>query len=235
MSVNFRAVNSTTGIDATAEGSIDASVQDGDIMVAFLTHSLSAAVISATPSGWTSLIADPNPADFSCVCYRKIKASGDSSTPTWTWDQAGNWTVDLIAYSGEDQTTPINASGGNQIAAANTITTPSLTPSVDNTMMAAFGAVDATGGARTWTESGAMTERVEALSNQIHRVVAEELIPTGGSATTRNLTVSGSAQDIGSFAVFIAPGAVVDDLATKLIQLGGASGLTPGMLQVSGG
>lgn len=214
---------------------MDAAVQDGDILLAFLTHSSSSATISAAPSGWASLIADPNPGDFSMVCYWRLRTAGDSSAPTWTWSAAGNWTVDLIAYSGQHASTPFNQSGGNTVAGANTITTPSLTPSVDNCMMVAFGSVDATGAARTWTESGSMTERVDQMDNAQHRVVAEELIATGGSATTRDLTITGTTQDIGSFAVFIAPATATDDLGTYLIQLGGASEFTPGMLQISGG
>ncbi|HEU5104200.1 MAG TPA: hypothetical protein VFU22_34520, partial [Roseiflexaceae bacterium] len=173
-------------------------------MLAFLVHSSSSATISSAASGWDLLIANPGPADYAAWCYKRVYQAGDSN-PTWTFSTAGNWVVDIVAYSGADATTPIDGSGGNQSAAVNTKTTASLTPSVTGCMLVAHGSVDASGSARTWTESGAMTERVEAADNQIHRVIAEELLSTSGSGVTRDLTVSGSAQDLATLAVLIKP------------------------------
>lgn len=206
MPVAFRAVASTTGTDATGEGTIPSGTAAGDIMLAFLISVGSATTISAAPSGWDLQVADPNPADFSAWCYKRVFVAGDAN-PTWTFSAAAGWVIDIVSYSGNDTSAPINGSGGNQVAALNTITTPSLTPSVTNCMLVVHGSVDATGGARTWTESGAMTERVDQLDNALHRVVAEELIPGSGSGITRDLTVTGSAQDMASFAVLITPAA----------------------------
>ena len=206
MAVAFRSVASTTGTDDSGEGTIPAGAATGDIMIAFLAHSSSTATILVDATGWDLLIADPGPADMSCWCYKRVFVIADVN-PTWVFSAAGNWTVDIIAYSGNDTSAPINASDGTQASAVNTLATPSLVPSVTGCMLVAYGSVDASGGARTWTESGAMTERVEATDNALHRLVAEELIATSGSGISRDLTVSGSAQDVAALAVLITPAA----------------------------
>lgn len=221
MAVAFRSVASSTGTDSSGEGTIPSGTATNDIMLAFVVHNSSSATISVAASGWDLLIDDPNPADYSLWCYKRIFASGDSN-PTWTFSVAGNWTIDIVSYSGNDTTTPIDASGGNQSAAVNTKTTASLTPSVTGCMLVAHGSVDASGSARTWTETGAMTERVETADNQLHRLLAEELLSTSGSGVTRDLTVSGTAQDLATFAVLIRPAAG----GTQYTQ-SASGGLTP--------
>jgi len=173
-------------------------------MIAFLNHSASSATMSTAADGWDLVEADPNPADFSCLCYKRVKQSGDSA-PTWTWSASGNWTVDIIAYYNQDTSTPLDDTSGVQQAAVNTVTTASVTPSVTNCMLVWWASTDATGSARTWTQGGSPTERLDQMNNAHHRCIAEELITTSGSGITRTATVSGTAQDIGAFAVLVRP------------------------------
>jgi hypothetical protein len=205
MAATYRTVVSTTDGDASAEGSTT-GINDGDIMIAFLNHSSSSATISSTPSDtWDLVEADPNPADFSLLCYKRVKQAGDSATPTWTWSAAGNWTVDIIAYSGQDTTTPLDDTSSNIVVSDNVITTTSVTPAVTDCVLVWFASVDATGPARTWTQSGTPIERLDRLDNAHHRCIAEEVIPTSGSGITRTATVTDSAQAIGAFAVLVRP------------------------------
>lgn len=214
----YRTVVSTTGTDASAEGST-AGISDGDIMIAFLNHTSSSATMSGTPANtWDLVEADPNPADFSCLCYKRVKAAGDSATPTWTWSAAGAWTVDIIAYSGQDVTTPLDDTSSKQEAAVNTVTTTSVIPAVMDCVAVWFASTDATGGARTWTQSGTPTERLDQMDNAHHRCIAEEVMTTSGGGITRTATVSGSAQDIGAFMVLIRPGLIYRLVKPKFLM-----------------
>jgi hypothetical protein len=190
-------------------------------MIAFLGHSSSSATMTTPASGWDLVEADPNPADFSCLCYKRVKQSGDSA-PTWTWSAAGSWTVDIIAYYDQDATTPLDDTSSNQGAAINTITSTSVTPTVANCILVWFAMTDATGGARTWTQSGTPTERVDRMDNALHRCIAEELIASSGSGVTRDATVSGTAQDLGSFAVLVRPTTATISSTTQFLMLMGA-------------
>lgn len=216
MAATYRTVVSTTGTDASAEGSTT-GITDGDIMIAFLNHSSSGATMSSTPSDtWDLVEADPNPADFSCLCYKRVKQSGDSATPTWTWSAAGNWTVDIIAYSGQDTTTPLDDTSSGIVASGNVITTTSVTPAVTDCVLVWFASVDATSGTRTWTQGGTPTERLDQVNNQHYRCIAEEVIPTSGSGITRTATVTDTAQAIGAFAVLVRPAVVAGGLKTPV-------------------
>lgn len=207
MSATFNRVNPTTGTDASAEGDLT-GINDGEIMIAFLNHSSSSATISSGPADtWDLVEADPNPADFACLCYKRVKQSGDSA-PVWTWSASGNWTVDIIAFSGQDASTPLDDTSSVQQAGVNTVTTTSVTPAVADCVLVWWASTDATGGARTWTQSGTPTERLDQMDNAHHRCMATEVIAGAGSGITRTATVSGSAQDIGAFAVLVRPASV---------------------------
>ena len=63
--------------------------------------------------------------------------------------------------------------------AANDITTAAVTPVSDDDMLIVVGSADAGAPARTWTETGSMTERFEGIGQTLHCLIAEEAI-TGG-------------------------------------------------------
>src|SRR3972149_5365762 len=200
----FRAVSAATGTDATGEGVLPSGVQAGDLMLAFVGHSASSATITGEPAGWSLQEADPNPADFSLWCYARVYQNGDAA-PVFTFSAAGSWTVDIAAISGV-AATPVNADIGEQIAAANAIALGDITPTVNDCLLVGFAMADASGGARTWTQSGSMTERLDQMNNDLHRALADELLSGGGGVPVgRTFTVSGNAQDLGGFLLAIAP------------------------------
>lgn len=60
-------------------------------------------------------------------------------------------------------------------------------------------------------------------------------ITGAGGANTRDVILRIGGNSTRVITANFTPAAVTDDLATKVLQLGGASELTPGMLQISGG
>ncbi len=207
MPVAFRDVSFTTGTDATAEATIPAGTVDGDWMIAFLPHASSSATITGTPSGWAVQEPDPNPVDFSCICYTRRKQAGDAN-PTWTWSAAGNWSVDISSWSGVDSANPVNVDVGAISAIANGDISLALTPSINDTMLVGWACIDAVGSARTWSQTGAMTEVLDRLDNAMHRCLAyEQLVGGSGVLQTRVFTddTAGSTQDVGGFMLALTP------------------------------
>ena len=203
MTVAYQAVSHATGTDATGEGSFPAGVANGDLLLAFVIHNSTSATITNVPTGWSLVEADPNPADFATWVYKKNYATGDSA-PTWTFSAAGNWVIDITRVDGHDSSDSTTNSSGHANASSNAINVGNITPGYTNMLMICHASVDASGGARTWTEDASLTEVTEQTDNQLHRVIAWELL-TGTSSVNRTLTVSGSAQDMAGFMILVKP------------------------------
>src|SRR3972149_2727793 len=213
----FRAVSAATGTDATGEGVLPSGVQAGDLMLAFVGHSASSATITGEPAGWSLQEADTNPADFSLWCYARVYQNGDAA-PVFSVSATGSWTVDIAAISGV-AATPVNADIGEQIAAANAIALGDITPTVNDCLLGGFAMADASGGARTWTQSGSMTERLDQMNNDLHRALADELLSGGGGVPVGGtFPVSGNAQDLGGFLLAITPAGAIAKQDQKIMS-----------------
>lgn len=205
-SQNFRDITSNGGTDATAEIAIPPLTVNGDLMIAFLSHSSGAATITSAPSGWALREADPNPADFATVCYTKIKAAGDANPAIWTWSAAGQWSAEIVSFFDIDQVTPINVSIGEQGTALQTISLGPITTTVNGCILVGYGACDASGTPRLWSESGTMFELLADPHNHngLQHMIADELVGAAGSYT-RDFTQDGNTQDMAGFLLALQP------------------------------
>lgn len=226
--VVFRAASTATGTDNTAEGVTPTNTRQGDVQVAFLTSTSSSFTVSSVPTGWTLLQANDTVADFTAWSYWKTYQAGDPA-PTWTLSGSGNWAIDIVAYSGCDPSSPINGSNLTVAAASNAVSSGSVIPSSPNCMVVVHGAVDATSGTRTWTESGSMTERLDQVDNQLYRVLADELLSGGsGVSVSRTLTVTDTAQDMSGLIVVLTPTQAVLGTVTINRDIAGNSSASDG-------
>lgn len=231
MAVTYGARSVTSGTDATAEGALPASPSAGDIHIAFVLHASSSATITTPASGWTELTTI-SPTDFSAHAYYRLWQSGDTTTPTWTWS-SGGWVVEIVRYGGVDTTTPVNIDLATKTTGtANTITLGSITPTVNDCMIVGFANADASGSGRTYTQSGAMTERLdEVTSTHWHAVADEQLSGGSGTPVSRDFTIAGTAQDLAGWLIALAPatgGGTTHQLAST------GSGTTTGSAALTG-
>jgi hypothetical protein len=105
------------------------------------------------PSGWTSLYNDSMTVDGAEVCVA-YKVAGGSEPGSYTFScntttvGAGGTVGIISAYSGVDNSTPINASAPNKIdtavASPYTVTGASITTTVDNCWLIWMGIADRT-------------------------------------------------------------------------------------------
>lgn len=154
MAVAYRDQSSAIGANSL-DVVIDkpAATADGDALIAWFLLSNTAQTISTVPTGWT-LIHSTDTADAHFFAYWKIAASEPA---TWTWSAAvtNQNAHGCLAFSGADGTTPINASDVTFLGTAGaSVTTPSITPTVDNCMIAAVYAGDTASAGITWASTG---------------------------------------------------------------------------------
>jgi len=134
---------------------VDAPVhQAGDILILFVE---TANQNVATPSGWTVLPNSPqgagtaadNAATRVSVFYRIDTLNNVSSVNVA--DSGAHQVATIIAFRGVDQTTPITISAGDTASTSTTtITLPSITTTIDNSLVVlVYSSADKTGGGNT--------------------------------------------------------------------------------------
>lgn len=152
-SILFR--GSATNVATTNQNSITVSkptgVVEGDVMVAQITVSSSAG--SIPPSGWSLIRNLVASFSHSTATYYKVAGASEPVSYTWTIG-CGCWeTAAIIAYSGVDIASPIDAENG-QLGSS----TPPVTTTVPGDMIVTFFSANNGG---TWTPPLGMTERYD--------------------------------------------------------------------------
>lgn len=157
-----------------------------------------------TPSGYTLLVrsvnANPSP-DFAQHVFWKIATGADASSGVvLDWGGLSRFNTHCAAaFSGADQTTPIHTSNTNISSATSlTVTAPSLTPSVSNTVYVMLGNY---WDSRTWTAGAGLTEHVDFNNTWIGSGAG----PASGVASgTKTATISaGTTYHFGAVGVLL--------------------------------
>jgi len=181
MAIAYRSVATATN---SGTCSAPSGVASGDIMVATVVWFDSLGLTVTPPSGWTLF----STAEFTVFTpggpvHSKLywKLAGGSEPADYTWTiSAGPYTeVGILAYSGVDNTTPIDASASDIGEGGGTVTPPSITTTVANTVLLAF--LHDYGNAMS-TPSG-MTQR--ALWDASINLIADEARAATGATGTR--------------------------------------------------
>lgn len=203
----YRNSQNETGIGITATATKPAGTLDGDIVIAHVMSERSGTTI-APPGDWTLVETDANPSDFSVWTYWLKADSGDPAS--WDWEFGGShgvgddWAIQTASYSGRDGDDPINVSDANIGAGINTLTSPSITPTVDGCDLVGFWSVDASGTSRTWAVESPLTERGEFNDNSLQAVLGD-LNQAAKAAIDKDGTVSGNIQDMTCHWMALAP------------------------------
>lgn len=200
MAVAFRsASNATANASTSLVLPVPAGVQDGDLLIAFLTIALdNTSNDFSTPTGWTLLddsVANP-PGGSRSANFWKIASSEPAN---YTWNVAAgadDWAGVMVAYSGADQTTPINQHAGTTSGAIEqTGVTSSITPTVDNCMIVGMFGEDGsnTGGAGSWTAGGSETVRQQTQeATNFTTSAVEDILQGTAAAITVSATYTNS-------------------------------------------
>lgn len=202
----YKSLGTASGNGTSGAGSTPGTIDAGDLQLAFVSHSVAAATITP-PDGWLLVRGNPGAADLACWAYARTYQPGDPS-PTWTFSTSGDWGVDIVAYDHVDTAILDVASIAEQVGtgASNVLSLGPITPAVGDCLLVGYAVGDATSLGRTWTQSGAMVERLESNGTNLQRAIAEELLDGGGGTpVSRDFTFSGTANDLGGFLVALSP------------------------------
>lgn len=182
---------------------------------------LAAVIVHGTPTitpptGWTLIRSDVNGTDLKQAVYWHLAGGSEPSTYTFSFSVPVSATVaGIAAYSGVNTTTPIDVSAGQANASSSSITAPSVTTTVANTMIVGIFGLD---NDATFTPPSGMTERwdvdVQGTSDGGSEA-ADVAKATAGATGTKVATASASAVSIGQLVALRPAGTIALRAATS--------------------
>jgi hypothetical protein len=195
----------TSGTASVTRG----TVSDGDLMFLYLLCSDPTAT-PTDPAGWTRVGTNQSDttatADCVAALYRRV-ASGEpaSYSITLAIGTAG-WSLLHLAFSGQDATTPLNASNQSGDTALSTHVTASITPTVANCLIVSFFGLDGAVASPNpyWTPTAPAAELVEVTGgSDTHQGVNTEQQTTAAAVT--HTDVGGDTDAAAMYIIAIAP------------------------------
>ncbi|MCA1628230.1 MAG: fibronectin type III domain-containing protein, partial [Acidobacteria bacterium] len=194
--INFRGASTANpGNSSSITMAKPTAVVSGDVMVAAIWIKGGSTEIGTItpPPGWT-LVRNENYYNLDAlVTYYKVATSSEPAGYTWSFSTSPGLLGGIVAYSGVNQTTPIDASAGDQSFYGSTsVPAPSVTTTVANTHMISFFAYYDPG---SFTPPAGMTERFD-ISNSVSFMsfsADDESRPSAGPTGTRTAVASGEA------------------------------------------
>ena len=222
---SFRAAASAGVTSGTTSLTINkpTGTTSGDVMIAAIAVRPNTATITA-PSGWT-LIRRTDQASGtvnSQAIYRKVDGGGEPASYTWTLGGSPTGAAGgIMTFYGIDTTTPVNVENGQATASALTHATPSVTTTVNNTLLVTAHSFSSSA---TWTPAGGMTEAVDGSSDAVPNAggISLEMSyvtqTSAGSTGTKTATASNDA-DTGVAQILALQGSVPAPVATAATNI----------------
>jgi hypothetical protein len=171
-----------------------AGVLTGDVMVAHVVVRATSTVITP-PGGWVLIRRDNTTSSIGVALYYKIASASEPAGQTFTFSSAEQASGGIGAYSGVNNSSPIDASSGQYNPSTGTITAPSVTTTFSNDQLLFFAA-DTT--ATTVTPPAGMTQRWLATTTQTTSEMADQALGSAGATGTRvGTAASTSTSNIG--------------------------------------
>jgi hypothetical protein len=196
VTVAFGSTTNNGGGSATCN--VPSGVTNGDLLILHVEEFVSTG--TAACAGWTQCAGSPVTSSGSVrlAWFYRVAASEPASY-TVTGITPGSSVVSITRFTGQDTTTPINASNGQINTSSTNSATPTITPSVANCLL--FGLWNAD--ANALTKPGSMTQANNADGGDF--MDAYELLVGGsGSGVSRTATISGAAPSAAAL-IAIAP------------------------------
>jgi hypothetical protein len=189
-------VADATSSSTAAAGSLisinrPASAVPGDLLVVFVSDAGTTAV-TPDQAGWTLIRTDQSHnAWITQGLWYRWAGAGDPATYSFT---KSNPKADMVAamlrITGANTTNPVDVSAGNSQGGtvSTTITAPSVTTTVANTLLLTFAS---TTDGNTYTPAAGMTEQVDYTSGRwMSEQVATQAIAAAGATGTRTITIN---------------------------------------------
>ncbi|KKT72903.1 MAG: Glucan endo-1,3-beta-D-glucosidase [Microgenomates group bacterium GW2011_GWA2_44_7] len=182
--ISLRTFSTSTNTSKSRSFTINkpAGVQASDVMVAQLT--VDRASISVTPpTGWRLIRRDNTTSSMAEALYYKIASGTEPSNYKWNFSSSQKASGGILAYTGVDNSSPIEASSGQYNDSTSTVTAPSITTTTANDRLLFFAA--ATSRTTISTPTGMTQQWIVNTSDTTSKVADRTLMSTGA---TGNIT-----------------------------------------------
>jgi hypothetical protein len=170
------------------------TVNVNDLLLAQVTVEGGTGTTITAPSGWTLVRRDDSTTNLAQAIYYHTVVSGDPASWTWTFGQSKAASGGIVAYTGVDNSNPIDVSSGG-VSGSNgaAVQAPSVTTTDANDVVAGFFGTSA---AANFTFPAGTTERWDAYlaTGSSGSELADFLQATAGAtgAYTATATANGA-------------------------------------------
>lgn len=194
--IAYRSHASASGSVTNITVALPAGTAAGDLLVAHVSQRYDASFAVTAPSGWTlaGSVDLGGGATVATWLWHRLATSSEPSSYTFSAGSKSLRHAAIVAYSGVDGTSPVNAyAGAGTTTASTSLVAPSVTTTVSNAALLTFFAVRANA---TVTPPAGMTERYDLVTGTgaSHLAVSgndQQLSASGGTGTrTATSTVS---------------------------------------------
>ena len=193
MAIAFRSEAHAT---AALSGSITINKPAGtvqyDVMLAHIATYSDQDVTITPPSGWT-LVRSTSATYHRSWTYYKVAGASEPTSYTFTASATAYLNGAIRSYSGANTTSPINASNAQATPSGTSHSTPSITTTVNNTMITTFFGVMSN---TTWTPPSGEVERYDQVYTLVTIEGADELQASAGASGSK--TATSAAAGVGS-------------------------------------
>ncbi|MGE3172700.1 MAG: beta strand repeat-containing protein [Planctomycetota bacterium] len=174
-----------------------AGAQAGDVLIAAVAVRPDTAVVTP-PAGWTLVraVANSGGAANALHVFRRLATAGEPANHAWSFSSSTGAAAGILAFSGVDTATPIDAEAGQATASALAHAAPGITTTVANTMLVTCHEMTS---AATWTPPAGMTEVIDLSSQSAPNAVGislsmnVEVRSAAGATGTRTATAANDA------------------------------------------
>jgi chitinase len=182
------------------------------------------------PSGWILLDANSVTTGngFGQASYYKIAGASEPANYTWSSSGTNYLAGAILAYSGVNSSNPINAHGGRADASSTSHSTPTITTTVDGSVIVSFFGTDVTNALApdSWTSPGAI-ERYDIYETGTYVTIAgyEETQTNAGDISRTALLNNAQSACAAIIALTPAGGLTAPSVPTLVLPTNGATGV----------
>jgi hypothetical protein len=181
--------NTATG-DTSFTVNKPAGVVQYDVMVAQITFNGGNSVGITEPSNWILANRKNNGNVLSQAIYWKVAGASEPADYTWTFDVSKKASGGILAYSGVDNTTPLDVAALSDAGNDDSLEAPGLTTTTGGAQLLTFYGIE---NVSTLSQPTGMTERYEhpnALALLPTSSADDEPRPSAGPTLSRTSTAS---------------------------------------------
>lgn len=213
---NTAQTNSASSLSVT----IPTGVQDGDVLVAYL--STDRGTPNSAPSGWVVIGSKAYGNSVSYAYYKIVTtASNEPASYTWGITTAANpSTVGISAFSGVDLANVLDVSANTASGASSTVTVASVTTVTDGALLIGCVGADDT---NTYNVPSGMAREWQISNSGASGALLTEPRPTAGATGSRTFTRDNGLGSITAIMTALRPITSVPSFSTLAEALGTAS------------